>query len=306
MSALVRLEPHYNPPGGQAFAVLHEQRLIHAALREWRETRGWTQKQVSKATGVGISVLSQIETLRTYPTAAVRTRLAALTGIPEDQLFPAWLREWITGEPPVLVTKHEVSPSELGPEDAWETTITREEIDHDVDLSLLRTVMADALDTLFPRQRWVLEMRYGLAGHRRMTFAEIGQQFGCSRERIRQIWADGLAKLRRRNRFGRLEAFLNDERRYGDQRKPDRAPKKTRWRYWLHWLASHPMQNGDLPSRLANTVLNTPCCTQSDITSMKRHIGIEHAMNAPSKQNFWDAWDEMIAALPPHVRREAA
>jgi len=49
---------------------------------------------------------------------------------------------------------------------------------------------------LRPREAKVIAMRFGLAGHRDHTLEEVGQQFGVTRERIRQIEAKALRKLR--------------------------------------------------------------------------------------------------------------
>jgi RNA polymerase primary sigma factor len=54
-----------------------------------------------------------------------------------------------------------------------------------------------ALDALPERERQVIEMRYGLTGKRPYTLEEVGQAFGVTRERIRQIENNTLRKLQR-------------------------------------------------------------------------------------------------------------
>ena len=61
---------------------------------------------------------------------------------------------------------------------------------------LLREQMQDILDQLSPREREVLEMRFGLGDGTSHTLEEVGQYFGVTRERIRQIEAKALRKLR--------------------------------------------------------------------------------------------------------------
>jgi RNA polymerase primary sigma factor len=57
--------------------------------------------------------------------------------------------------------------------------------------------LASALDELHPRERQVLRLRFGLdRGHER-TLGEVGEELGVSRERIRQVESEALAKLRR-------------------------------------------------------------------------------------------------------------
>jgi RNA polymerase primary sigma factor len=75
-------------------------------------------------------------------------------------------------------------------------------------LTILHTEMEDVLDTLSPRERRVLQLRFGLADGHQRTLEEVGKRFGVTRERIRQIEAKGLRKLRHPSRSGRLRDFL--------------------------------------------------------------------------------------------------
>jgi RNA polymerase primary sigma factor len=63
-------------------------------------------------------------------------------------------------------------------------------------LSVLRIEVEDILDTLTERERRVLQLRFGLLDARERTLEEVGQRFGLTRERIRQIEAKALRKLR--------------------------------------------------------------------------------------------------------------
>ena len=64
------------------------------------------------------------------------------------------------------------------------------------------------LATLSPRERDVLRLRYGLDDGRMKTLEEIGQIFDVTRERIRQIEAKALRKLRHPNRNGVLKEYI--------------------------------------------------------------------------------------------------
>ncbi len=75
-------------------------------------------------------------------------------------------------------------------------------------LAVLHTEMEDILDTLSPRERRVLQLRFGLADGHQRTLEEVGKRFGVTRERIRQIEAKGLRKLRHPSRSRRLRDFL--------------------------------------------------------------------------------------------------
>lgn len=75
----------------------------------------------------------------------------------------------------------------------------------------LRGVTKDVLDTLTPREAKVLHMRFGIEMNTDHTVKEVGKQFDVSRERIRQIGAKALRKLRHPSRSERLRSFLDNE-----------------------------------------------------------------------------------------------
>ena len=76
-------------------------------------------------------------------------------------------------------------------------------------LSLLREQLFDVMDTLTPREKKVLELRFGLTDGRTRTLEEVGREFGVTRERIRQIEAKALRKLRHPSRSKKVRDFLN-------------------------------------------------------------------------------------------------
>ena len=73
---------------------------------------------------------------------------------------------------------------------------------------LLKEQMSDILDSLSERERKVLEMRFGLKDGQGRTLEEVGQEFGVTRERIRQIEAKALRKLRHPIRSRKLRDYL--------------------------------------------------------------------------------------------------
>ena len=73
---------------------------------------------------------------------------------------------------------------------------------------MLRESIADTLAVLSDRERQVLELRYGLVDGRDHTLEEVGQHFTVTRERIRQIEAKALRKLRHPTRSRKLRDFL--------------------------------------------------------------------------------------------------
>lgn len=80
--------------------------------------------------------------------------------------------------------------------------------DDQVAKNLLREDLESVLDTLSPRERDVLRLRYGLDDGRMKTLEEIGQIFNVTRERIRQIEAKALRKLRHPNRNSVLKEYI--------------------------------------------------------------------------------------------------
>jgi RNA polymerase primary sigma factor len=75
-------------------------------------------------------------------------------------------------------------------------------------LTMLHAEMEDVLDTLSPRERRVLQLRFGLADGHQRTLEEVGKRFGVTRERIRQIEAKALRKLRHPSRSTKLRDYL--------------------------------------------------------------------------------------------------
>jgi RNA polymerase primary sigma factor len=74
----------------------------------------------------------------------------------------------------------------------------------------LREQTAEVLKTLSPREEKIVKMRFGLQDGSEHTLEEVGQHFAVTRERIRQIEAKALRKLRHPSRSHRLRAFLED------------------------------------------------------------------------------------------------
>jgi RNA polymerase primary sigma factor len=75
--------------------------------------------------------------------------------------------------------------------------------------SSLREVTAEILDTLTPREAKVLRMRFGIEMNTDHTLEEVGKQFDVTRERIRQIEAKALRKLRHPTRSDKLRSFVD-------------------------------------------------------------------------------------------------
>ena len=77
--------------------------------------------------------------------------------------------------------------------------------------SLLKEKLANVLDSLTERERKVLELRFGLSDGYSRTLEEVGKQFKVTRERIRQIEAKALRKMRHPTRLRQLQGFLEGD-----------------------------------------------------------------------------------------------
>ncbi len=75
--------------------------------------------------------------------------------------------------------------------------------------TLLKEQLMEVLETLTPREKKVLELRFGIIDGRTRTLEEVGREFNVTRERIRQIEAKALRKLRHPSRSKKLKDFLN-------------------------------------------------------------------------------------------------
>ncbi|PKO57132.1 MAG: RNA polymerase sigma factor RpoD, partial [Betaproteobacteria bacterium HGW-Betaproteobacteria-21] len=75
----------------------------------------------------------------------------------------------------------------------------------------LRDATGEVLDSLTPREAKVLRMRFGIEMNTDHTLEEVGKQFDVTRERIRQIEAKALRKLRHPSRSEKLRSFLDSD-----------------------------------------------------------------------------------------------
>ena len=79
------------------------------------------------------------------------------------------------------------------------------------DVRLMRERIAEVMATLGGREREVIDYRFGLSDGCGRTLEEVGRYFNVTRERVRQIEAKALRKLRHPTRLRRLQGFINDE-----------------------------------------------------------------------------------------------
>ncbi|MBO7345682.1 MAG: sigma-70 family RNA polymerase sigma factor, partial [Clostridia bacterium] len=80
-----------------------------------------------------------------------------------------------------------------------------------VSYNMLKEQLIGVLDTLTPREEKVLRLRYGLDDGKPRTLEEVGKEFNVTRERIRQIEAKALRKLRHPSRSKRLKDYIDKQ-----------------------------------------------------------------------------------------------
>jgi RNA polymerase primary sigma factor len=158
-----------------------------------------------------ISMLAKIERKRSEITAATgrdpsNEELALALGTKEEDTRS--LR--VVGRHPVSLHEPVGGDGERALEDFLRDQQVENPGQH-VDQRLLKERVIEVLKSLAPREREVLELRFGLKDGTAKTLDEVARIYGITRERIRQIEARGLLKLRQPTRSQRLEEFAEAE-----------------------------------------------------------------------------------------------
>jgi len=158
-----------------------------------------------------IGMLAKIERKRSELAAAsgkepTTAELSAALGVKEDETRS--LR--VVGRQPVSLHDPIGGDGERSLEDFLSDGATPNPGEH-VDRRLLQERINEVLRSLAPREREVIELRFGLKDGTPRTLDEVARQYGITRERIRQIEARGLCKLRQPTRSCRLEQFTDGD-----------------------------------------------------------------------------------------------
>jgi RNA polymerase sigma factor (sigma-70 family) len=276
-----------------AFRIGAVHRLFHAELRAWREARGLRQADLGALVGVSGNSISHFETFRRTPPAELRDKLAEITGIPADRLFPPWLEEWAT-EAKVATTEHEISPAMLSAPEALALAAPDDDFD-EAEREADRTVMAAgieaALAMLDPRERRVLELRYGLEDGQVRGLEEIGRIVGVTRERVRQIEAKALRKLRHPTRAKPLRRTLD---------ALDPAAAERRRVLYTDWLYDQQHRRDPI-GRHARDVFSRECCVGWSAAGLRSHVtrvhGVKPDPTIKQASVEFAVWQEMQANL---------
>ncbi len=193
------------------FSLGVKHQLFNNEVRKRRLEMGLTQSQLGEMIGKSSGVISHIETLKQYPDMDLANSLAECLGATVEELFPGWLIEMKKVKTSVttthLVTERLLDHPEVKLLPDPESIDIEETMTKVADHCWLKESIAKVLDTLLPREKKVLEMRYGLKGGETMTYEQIGREFGVTRERVRQIERRALSKLRHPTRRKELTGY---------------------------------------------------------------------------------------------------
>lgn len=130
-----------------------------------------------------------------------------MTGLPSDKV------EFVVGEGEGLLPRTISLETPIGDDDAQLLDFVKdEESVSPEEASMEQNVagrIATILSTLTPREEAILRKRFGIGDDKTYTLEELGQEFGITRERIRQIEAKALQKLRHPSRRKIIGAFEN-------------------------------------------------------------------------------------------------
>lgn len=182
-------------------------RYFHRSLREKRLSLGYTQEQLAEKLGIGKQSYGQIETLRKFPTEYQLEKLCDFFGTTKEELFPEWAKMIFIDDRREIIKEVEIDRTMLSSPEVLQL-VAPDSPEEDFEKENLREVMSRVLDTLNPREKKVLEIRFGLKDSAPKTLEESAKEFGVTRERIRQIEAKALRKLRHVCRSRKLKSFI--------------------------------------------------------------------------------------------------
>lgn len=176
-------------------------------MREARKQLGYTQKDIADIIGIPQATISAVE--RWHVTARETMEdIACLLNLSIHDLIP----EGVSRQELKRLKSFELIVDVQSLEEIEAPAVVGL-LENKVNSEELARVLREQLAQLHPRQRKVLELRYGLNDGKQYTMEETAQLFGVTRERIRQVEAVALRKLRHPRYSRKLRAYLDSHER---------------------------------------------------------------------------------------------
>ena len=172
-------------------------------LEKVRFARNLMQKEVAEAVGIGIASYCQIETCRLFPNEQLQKKIADFFNIEKEKLFPEFLKafsqKWNKTEKSRVVP---ISTISIASRDALMLPSgDYEEMIRSADNAVMAEKIRKVLDQMPNKERMIIEMRFGLLDGKDKDLGAVGQKFGVTRERVRQIEAKALERIRQSDTF---------------------------------------------------------------------------------------------------------
>jgi len=187
------------------FRIGVRRRLYNWALRQARLDAGLSVKELCEKACIHIGDYYDYQRFARYPSPDRGFRLSVVLGVSVEVLFPSEIApvrirkqmEDMTISLAEFASLAEINAASVLETSGWEAEVEARE--------LLPSVVTSVLATLTDRERKVLELRFGMGENDAHTLEECGEVFGVGRERIRQVEAKALRKLRHHTRSHRLK-----------------------------------------------------------------------------------------------------
>lgn len=189
-----------------SFALGVRTSIYNGKMRELRKKTGMSQYEIDDMFDMPKGTISRIETFKDYPTYEKLEDIAVLLGSTIEILFPEWLREQrlkiSSYDATVMVEKLTLDSPEVLMLEAPDTLDL-------YDTELMKEELHKILGALSDREQTILTMRFGLDGMGEHTLQEVGDEFGVTKDRIRQIEAKALSKLRKHEGNNKLKEMYS-------------------------------------------------------------------------------------------------
>jgi transcriptional regulator with XRE-family HTH domain len=177
-------------------------RFKHGALWGALKRLNWTQTDLAKKCGVSIGTISRIMLLKERPSQRLADVLQSVLGgagvyIDVTQEWPESFRGLPHGA--VVEQTRDIDASQLDAYRCFYDSLEKEAVNED--RLLMRDRVRAALNTLDDREKQVIVARFGLDADTPMTLEDTGRKFRVTRERVRQMEAKAIRKLRHPRRM---------------------------------------------------------------------------------------------------------